>query len=365
MTPHIAFRVDAGLQIGTGHVMRCLVLADELRARGAESTFICRPHQGHMADFIAAQGHRVVLLSPPAASDDPDEDSPYADWRGASWQKDAQETVAVLRERPARWLVADHYALDARWEGAVRNGAALKIMAIDGQVNRTHAADLLLDPTYSPEGERRWQGRVPPSCGLLVGPQYALLRPEFAAARAAAKPREDGVRRVVMAFGGVDRINATGLALEALRDDRFAQIAVDVIVGAGNPHYESLLAACADSAQVRLHRQPPNVAALMAAADLALSAGGTMLLEQCYLHLPTLAVGVADNQIGLCRALAGAGAIEYLGRLEDDNRPQMQAAIRGALSSLLQDKDRLAQMRDSCRLLMRQPDVSVASLLME
>lgn len=365
MTPHIAFRVDAGLQIGTGHVIRCLVLADELRLFGAESSFICRPHQGHMADCIAARGHRVALLNLPHSARSLDEDSPYADWRGASWPEDARETVAVLRERPASWLVADHYALDARWENAVRNGARLKVMAIDGQVNRPHDCELLLDPTYSAEGERRWQGMVSPSCRLLVGPQYALLRPEFAIALAAAPRNEGKARRVVIAFGGVDKINATNVALEALRDESFLQIGVDVIVGASNPHYDSLAAASAGADNIRLHRQPPNVGALMAAADIGVSAGGTMLLEQCYVHVPALVVSVADNQIGLCKALAGAGSIEYLGHLKDGNRLQMQAAISAALNCLLQDDARLVQMRDRCRELMRRADMSAASLLME
>ncbi|WP_405420711.1 hypothetical protein [Marinobacter flavimaris] len=143
----IAFRADASVQIGTGHVMRCLTLADELTRQGHECQFICREHEGHLGDLIASNGHGLTLLSPRvdneldtkgASSDN------YALWLGVPWQEDARQTFDVLTPWKPDWLVVDHYALDAEWDSALANAVG-SIMVIDDLANRVHECALLLD----------------------------------------------------------------------------------------------------------------------------------------------------------------------------------------------------------------------------
>ena len=363
---HIAFRVDASEHIGTGHVMRCLTLANELRDGGAKTRFICRAHHGHLAEKIAGEHHEIVLLpvSPDAASRPGDEaQSEYVDWLGADWSSDAEETASALEDFAPSWLVVDHYAIDARWERQFRTHGAVKIMVIDGMANRTHDCDLLLDQAYSPTGAARWDSLVPASCRRLVGPQFALLRPEFVSAQRSLRQRDGRVRRIFVAFGGVDEPNATAVALDAIAGLVRPDVAVDVVVGAANPHRGQLQEKCRALDNVHLHVQPPRVAELMAGADLAISAGGGLLLEQCFMQLPSIVVSIAANQIKPAHALHELGAVLYAGDFDAEQLETTAQAIGQSLLQLLSAPERLARMQAIARELMARPQQSISQIL--
>ena len=219
---NIGFRVDGSTVIGTGHVMRCLTLAATLRDAGAACVFVCRDHPGNLAGRIRAEGHEAVLLAvgPGDVGETPARPGDHASWVGESWERDAAQTVAALGAHRPSWIVVDHYGLDARWEALVAAGLGARILAIDGQADRPHDCDALLDQTYSPRGAARWDGLVPARCRVFAGPGYSLLRPEFEAARATLRERDGVVRRLLVAFGGVDVPGATGIALEAVARGR-------------------------------------------------------------------------------------------------------------------------------------------------
>jgi UDP-2,4-diacetamido-2,4,6-trideoxy-beta-L-altropyranose hydrolase len=354
--PCVIFRVDASARIGTGHVMRCLALAGELGRSGVASRFVCRAHQGNMAAKIRSQGHEVVLLPDGKVAEGPG----YASWLGADWETDADETAIEVAAVQPLWLIADHYAVDARWERRVREATGVKLMIIDGLANREHDCDLLLDQTYSPEGERRWDGLVPRSCRLLVGPRYALLRPEFVAAKETVRERDAGIKRVFVAFGGVDEPDATSMVLDAIADLGRPDITVEVVAGRANPHRDQLAEKCRTAGNMHLHVDPPDVAGLMAMADLAVSAGGIMLLEQCYLHLPSIVVSIADNQIKSAQALHDAGAVWYLGNIGAVDRDVVRQAIR----DLMADPSRFERMQLVTEKLMTGPEMPVSEILL-
>jgi UDP-2,4-diacetamido-2,4,6-trideoxy-beta-L-altropyranose hydrolase len=137
----ITFRVDASLQMGTGHVMRCLTLALALRGRGATCRFLCREHPGHLIQSIRDLGFEVVPL--PLGSESSHLDGNNADqlthafWLGATWRSDAAQTIQALVEDCPDWVVVDHYALDARWESELRPYCG-KIMVIDDLADQDH-----------------------------------------------------------------------------------------------------------------------------------------------------------------------------------------------------------------------------------
>ena len=115
MTDRVLFRVDASHEIGTGHVMRCLTLADALASGGSDCRFLMRDLPGHLAAVVAAHGHAVRMLPRPSGSPCPNvEDPAHAAWLGVPWWQDATET-AGLAGNPT-WIVADSYALDCRWQ---------------------------------------------------------------------------------------------------------------------------------------------------------------------------------------------------------------------------------------------------------
>lgn len=290
----IAFRADASVVIGAGHVMRCLTLADRLRAEGADIRFLCRPLDGHLGELISARGYEFVTL--PLRED---------------LEQDAQDCLAALSDQaPWDWLVVDHYGLGAAWERVVR-GAAKKILVIDDLADRSHECELLLDQNLQPPG--RYSGRVPADCITLLGPRYALLRPQFEAARKAMRPRKGRVSRLLIFYGGSDAGDETCKALGAIRQLGRADLAADVVVGPSNPHRAAIEAAIQHLPNATLHSWVEDMATLMVTADLFVGAGGTSSWERCCLGLPALVLATADNQIAQCEALARAGAQLYLG----------------------------------------------------
>jgi UDP-2,4-diacetamido-2,4,6-trideoxy-beta-L-altropyranose hydrolase len=237
-----------------------------------------------------------------------------ADLPTADWQADAEATAAVLAKLGQRvdWLIVDHYGLDARWEEAVRPYAR-RIMVIDDLANRPHCCDLLLDANYYSNPEGRYAGLLPPGAELLLGPRYALLRPEFFCAGERLRPRVGTLDRLLAFFGGSDATNETEKLLTALAGLPERSFTVDVVVGEANHRRLAIERRCTSLAAVGFHCQIDNMAKMIAAADLAVGAGGTSLWERCYLGLPSIVIAVADNQVETAQALAAVGAIHYLG----------------------------------------------------
>ncbi|HEY9900175.1 MAG TPA: UDP-2,4-diacetamido-2,4,6-trideoxy-beta-L-altropyranose hydrolase [Pantanalinema sp.] len=343
----VVFRADASQEIGSGHVARCLVIARLLRARGAQVSFLCRELQGHLCDFVERQGFEVHRLPRPEAPLAPGfARLAHAAWLGVSWEEDAAQAAAYLSALPAPpdWLVVDHYALDARWEEALRPHFN-RLMVIDDLADRPHACDLLLDQNLHPGFEHRYEALVPAGCRLLLGSRFALLRPEFAWARRDLRLRSGALSRLLVFYGGSDPTNETLKALRALRSLADPAWRIDVVLGAANPHREAIEAFCRDWPQVALHTQVDRMAELMASADLALGAGGVTTWERAALGLPCVASAIAYNQESILRGAAEAGILFNLGKVEDVT----EEAIAAAIENLAADPAALQAMGEAGR----------------
>nr|WP_242518808.1 UDP-2,4-diacetamido-2,4,6-trideoxy-beta-L-altropyranose hydrolase [Halochromatium roseum] len=239
-------------------------------------------------------------------------------------------------------------------------------MAIDDLANRRHACDLLLDQNVAPNAEARYADRLPASAQCLLGPRYALLRPEYAEVRqrlrrcTSANPsdpeaqRDDPgqreqqpVRRVLIFLGGTDLDDLSGRALEALSAPDLAALSVDLVIGANNPHRERLTALAQTRGNTQLHPPRPHLADLMAEADLAIGAGGTTTWERCCLGLPSLVISIAENQRPACEALAAAGVIAYLGHQDSVTTERLRDAIQ-TLRNDAQQRQRLSAVSAAC-----------------
>lgn len=309
---HILFRADSGLTIGTGHVMRCLTLADALRAEGAEATFVTREHHGHVIPTITERGHKVVIL--PAAPSQPygahPAPPPHADWLEADWRADAVATRAALEETGARWLVMDHYALDAQWQDAalLRD---VSLLVLDDLADRPHSADVLLDQNAG-RAAQDYVGLVPANCDLRIGPAHALLRPEFARLRPEALTRRAALTRpktLLITLGGIDKDNAISHILHALAEAPAAQdLGITVVMGVSAPHLDAVQErAAAIPMPFEVAAGVSDMGARMMQADLCIGAVGSTAWERCALGLPTLQVVLADNQRAAAQAMAARG----------------------------------------------------------
>jgi len=322
---NIIFRTDASMKIGTGHIMRCLTLADRLRAKGAEIAFINRALPGNLSHFVKSNGYKVYQL--PCADE-------KFDNAGISWETDAEQTASFLSKQKllADWLIVDQYDLDKNWELKVRPYVK-KIMVIDDLADRPHDCDLLLDQNFYINLNHRYEGLVPNHCQKLLGPRYLLLRPEFGEARKNLRERHGSVKRIFIFFGGSDASNQTLKALKAIRLLDRGDIGIDVVVGSSNRHQEQIKRLCGTMPGATFYCQVKNMAQLMLNADLAIGAGGTTTWERCYLGLPTITIITAPNQAEMTAAVAAAGATWNIGRQEKVKITDIANSIKKALNN--------------------------------
>jgi len=308
----VIFRTDASLEIGTGHVMRCLTLALGLLEKGVSVSFLCREHDGNLIDLIRSHGFLVHALPLLSQDDDTEENSldpAHAVWLGCNWQADVEHCSAVLND-PVDWIIIDHYALDYRWENAMRDKCQ-KMMCIDDLADRVHECDLLLDQNLG-RTEDDYVELVSSRTKLLLGPQYALLRQEFADWREASLKarKQPQLRHLLITMGGVDNDNLTEVILNTI--DQVKPIYLEritVILGPHAPWLDNVRKLASEmSASVTLLSGVNNMAELMAQCDLIIGAGGTTTWERCSLGIPTVLISLAENQKYISREVSKAGA---------------------------------------------------------
>lgn len=285
-SPRILFVCDAGPGVGGGHVMRCLTLAGALARRGAACAFVRTPET---TDILARYAPDVPLVEEGAAGD---------------------------------LVVLDSYRMAPATEAAWR--ARAKRLAVIDDLARPHDADLVLDPSF---GRLAADYAAP---AVLVGPAYALVRPEFATARAAALARRgEPARRCLVSLGLTDVGGITGRVAAALAD---SGLALDVVVGAGAPSLPGLQALAGES-RVTLHIDTADMARLITMADIAVGAGGSSIWERACLSLPTVTLILADNQRDMAMKLDEAGATLAL----DARWPGLEGRLGEAVGRLAAD----------------------------
>jgi UDP-2,4-diacetamido-2,4,6-trideoxy-beta-L-altropyranose hydrolase len=336
MTLRIAFRADASLQMGSGHVMRCLTLADALRAKGAQCHFISRAHPGHLIEIIRQRGHMVMSLKAPMPQAQPAiqnasntvqirrqnqlHKSDHAAWLGCAWETDAEETTSVLASLHPDWLVVDHYALDRRWEDALAKHYR-QLLVFDDLADRPHRCNLLLDQNLGRQPDD-YDSLANAHCHILTGPNYALLRPEFAAMRPYSLRRRTthpALHQLLITMGGIDQPNATGQVLQALKTCALPQSCrISVIMGHTAPWVKNVRELAAQMPwPTEVAVNVNDMAQRMADCDLAIGAAGSTSWERCCLGVPTLMAVLAENQQAGALAMEAAQAARLIGAVSD------------------------------------------------
>lgn len=318
----VFIRADASSLIGSGHVMRCLTLAQRLRKeQNAKVIFIMRKLLGNLIDVVRKQSFAVLVL-PPAGQDY--KLNGYGLWLTVPMEVDAQQTIKVLQHYLQEHgcdvvdrLIVDSYALNEQWELMLRPYCR-EIMVIDDLANRRHDCDILLDQNFYLNKDVRYAGLVPEHCKMLLGPEHALLREEFYEAKKHLRKRDGNIKNILVFYGGSDLTNETEKAIKALVQlhDEGYNFTADVITGVSNSCREKIEKICSKYHFLHYYCQVSNMAEFMNKADLMLGAGGSTTWERLYMELPALVTAVAENQIQGCRDCSQAGLIDYLGESE-------------------------------------------------
>lgn len=215
----VVFRADATNNIGTGHLMRCLILADELLKHSYTSIFVVKDLHSDLIQYINTRGFQVILIN----------------GEDISIEQDATTTiefVSGLINKP-KWIIVDHYGIDYRWETMLRPHVK-GIMVIDDLANRSHNCDILLDQNISHNYKLRYNKFITPGCKLFLGPEYLILKEHFYASRHDIQPRSGAVKQILVFFGGSDPTEETMKVLNCLNKNNFNDVEFNLIVGLSN-----------------------------------------------------------------------------------------------------------------------------------
>lgn len=318
---NVAIRADASVAIGTGHVMRCLTLAEELRARGSKVVFFCAAFEGNLINFIRGKGYLCFEVKAADALIDMDGD----------------------------WLIVDHYLLGEEWEANMRTRFK-RIFVIDDLANRWHNCDFLLDQNLFSAPQSRYVFLVPAHCRLFCGPSYALLRREFWDEKRILHRDYCCVKTILVSFGGTDPTHETlrFLSWWSEQDKNAYPQHLVVVIGKQCLDKKEILQLSKKIEKVEIHVQTDKMAQLICSADIGVGAGGITIWERCYLGLPSAVVVVAENQRQVSAAAAVAGVVLTLGekdnadfsRIRDliDNR-NLREAMAAKMEALFSNKN--------------------------
>ncbi|WP_047979867.1 UDP-2,4-diacetamido-2,4,6-trideoxy-beta-L-altropyranose hydrolase [Ornithinibacillus contaminans] len=277
---NILVRTDASTEIGSGHVMRCLTIADSLKKIGHLVTFWMKVLPGNLISLVEEKGYTVV-------------------------QKVELSDI----------LIVDHYCLDRKWEQDMRKYTN-KIVVIDDLANRQHDCDLLLDQNVVFNYEIRYDNLVPRHCKKLLGPKYLIMRDEFILARLNNQHHSGRLDNLLVFMGGSDLTNETLKVLEALEKTKTEFSQINVVVGSSNPNKLNINEICLEK-NYFFHCQINYMARLMGEADFSIGAGGLSTWERCYVGLPSSSTIIADNQLETTITAEKLGAVINLGRHEE------------------------------------------------
>jgi UDP-2,4-diacetamido-2,4,6-trideoxy-beta-L-altropyranose hydrolase len=325
--------------------MRCLTLADVSRIKGGEVIFITREHPGNLIELIKQKGFEVYKL--PLLSDEEKIAGPnsvqklaHAHWLDASQHQDAQQCLPILQRIKPDWLVVDHYAIDSHWQRML-NPYYKKLMVIDDLADRQHDCDLLLDQTYGRKA-LDYESLVPAHAVLLLGADYALLRPEFVKWREFSLKRRANpkLKQLLITMGGIDSRNITSRVLTALNTCKLPNdLKITVIMGGAAPWLEQVKQQAQQMVNTEVKVDVTNMAEIMANSDLAIGASGSTSWERCCLGLPSLIMVLAENQRKIAEVLQDVGAALIV---------QLENHINLESSFMSMTKEHLKHMSESC-----------------
>ncbi|ELS34319.1 MULTISPECIES: UDP-2,4-diacetamido-2,4,6-trideoxy-beta-L-altropyranose hydrolase [Pseudanabaena] len=318
----LIIRADASIQVGTGHVMRCLALAQAWQDKGGEVIFILANKSTALENRLRSEGMKVVHLLVKTGSNE-----------------DVNQTVDFAQKFNAQWIVVDGYHFGAKYQKYIKDFGINLLFIDDYGHTDYYYADLVLNQNISAHKDLYQSREI--YTQLLLGTQYVLLRREFWQWRDWQRAINPIARKLLITFGGSDPDNVTLKVIQALEGLNRDDLAVIVVIGGSNPHHEVLQKEIANSSlAISLQRNVSNMPELMAWADLAITAGGSTNWELAFMGLPSIVITVAENQKEIATELDTQGIIIHIGWYQQITLEK----IGIALQEFIYDQSKRAEM---------------------
>lgn len=303
----ILFRVDSGSHVGSGHVIRCLNLAINLRRQKFDIHFVCRNHKNNISSYIKENGFDVTEL---ASSDDNIEPTDSNKWLGVSQLDELNELNDLIgRFSDVELLIIDHYSINRSLEEKIK---VKRIMVID-DIHRSHSADILLDQNLSARVDRYKDKNIFSEAKYLCGPTYALLNSKFSDIRSEVII-SSSCKRILIYFGATDLSRESlKVAHAALLEECSARYEMKFILSDKHQDYDSLLEISEQNDKINLVSFSNDMANEMFNCDICFGASGSTSWERISLMKPSVVITSADNQREISESLRDLNLIKYLG----------------------------------------------------
>jgi len=316
----IAIRVDGNQEIGAGHVLRCVTLAQKLHEYGIKPTFFVRNISKNLLDFIEQKFDVILLVE---IDQDFKPTNAYSNWLGVSQVFDAEEFSLKAKKRNFIGVVVDHYGIGSVWETAVSKLIG-NILIFDDLADRKHICNMLVDQSIGRD-LKAYSGLVPDCCSLLLGSKYALLRDEFLDKAEYKTKKYD----VVINFGGVDKDNYTNHVLDLIAQCAgIGEIFIKVIIGKDYPYKNELTEKVkVKNLKVKLVVNPTHISEEIAECKFSIGAGGVSLLERSAMGVPSILYSVAENQNHICEEYGKRNLGFVIQKGDNGEALKLQAAI--------------------------------------
>ncbi|WP_262920904.1 UDP-2,4-diacetamido-2,4,6-trideoxy-beta-L-altropyranose hydrolase [Salinibacter ruber] len=324
----LLIRADASKEIGTGHVMRCLALAQSWKKRGGDAAMVHAVRNRSIKQRLNSEGVGSRSIDAKRGSD-----------------KDAQHTLQQARRIGADWIVLDGYVFDEGYQQQIAESER-GLLVVDDEANHNrYSGDFLLNQNLH-ANEEDYSSRVSAATKLLTGPQYALLRKEFWTWKDWERDIPDVAKSLLVMIGGSDPDNITSEVLSSLAELDVPNMEIYAVIGGSNSH-EASIREVAESLRfdVHLFEDVQNIPELMARADLAVSAGGSTIWELAFMQVPTLGIARAEQEIHLLEAADERGIAKNLGGSQDLSTSE----LRGGIEKMALDTEYRVSMMEQGR----------------
>ena len=293
----IGFRVDANEVIATGHLMRCISIALECKKRGQQCIFFMA--EDKETEQLRKAGFQYYILN--------------SDWKNLD--NEISEFQKILENYKLNCLVVDSYQATAGYLAALEE--IQPVCYIDDLKREVYDVSVVIhyiSPYKSSSYEEMYKNT---HTQLLNNMKYAPLRPEFHY----KKEKVTREKSILITTGGTDFFNVAGKVAALCQNSmQIKSYKIHIIVGSMN-QYETELEQLAEKyTNIILHKNITNMSDYMRLCEVAVSAGGTTLLELCACKIPTVCFSFADNQIKFANDMGKIGAVKYVGdarKIED------------------------------------------------
>ena len=332
MRKHIVIRVDSGNKIGFGHAMRCLTLANQMKKYDYKISIISNKEKNNLNELFLKNGHQVYYIKNKKITS-----------RKINEKYDLEQTKKILVKinKKIDLILVDNYSLGLKWEKSLRSFGK-KIIVIDDLSDRKHDCDLIIDQGLHQNMKNPYSNLVPKNCKILLGPKYAILRPEFKKLREKLQKQNKKIEKIMISFGGSDPNKDTMKVMKGVEKIKERKFSVDVIIGKSNADHKEIKDLCKKMLKTRCFYNTEKMASIMNKCNLAIGSGGSTTWERCCLGIPTIVSIASKDQSEATKILHSKKCVINLGKSKEISILNYTNIIEKMTY------DKLNKMRENC-----------------